>query len=69
MATSDYAEQSLTFGSGALRMSARELLIEVEIMEKGVDKEVKKIQKKQFSTTIPLSDEIAEFFEKWRRER
>lgn len=69
VATSDYAEQSLTFGSGALRMSARELLIEVEIMEKGVDKEVKKIQKKQFSTTIPLSDEIAEFFEKWRRER
>ncbi len=69
VATSDYTEQSLTFGSGALRISARELLIETQMMEKGIDNEVKKTQKRPFSTPLPLSDEIAEFFEKWRRER
>ncbi len=69
VATSDFTEQSLTFGSGALRISARELLIETKMSEKGIDKEVKNTQKKQNSTTIPLSDEIAEIFEKWRRQR
>lgn len=69
VATSDFTEQSLTFGSGALRKSARELLIETETTGKGIDKQVKKTQKKQHSTKIPLSDEIAEIFEKWRRQR
>ncbi|GAE35310.1 hypothetical protein JCM9157_2411 [Halalkalibacter akibai JCM 9157] len=69
VATSDFTEQSLTFGSGALRKSARELLIETETTEKGIDTEVQKTQKKRNSTKIPLTDEIAEIFEKWRRER
>lgn len=69
VATSDFTEQSLTFGSGALRKSARELLIETETTEKGIDKEVQKTQKRNHSTKIPLSDEIAEIFEKWRRQR
>ncbi len=69
VATSDFTEQSLTFGSGALRKSARELLLETEVTEKGIDKEVEKTRKKQHSTKIPLSDEIAEIFEKWRRQR
>lgn len=69
VATSDFMEQSLTFGSGALRKSARELLIEMEVIEKGIDKEVEKTRKKQHSTKIPLTDEMAEIFERWRRER
>lgn len=69
VATSDFAEQSLTFGSGALRISARELLIETQMIEKGIDKQVKKTQKQQLSTNIPLSDEIEKIFEKWRRQR
>jgi predicted RNA-binding protein with PIN domain len=69
VATSDFTEQSLTFGSGALRKSARELLIETETTEKGIDTEVQNTQKKKNSTKIPLTDEIAEIFEKWRRER
>ncbi|MDT8862309.1 NYN domain-containing protein [Alkalihalobacillus sp. MEB130] len=69
VATSDMAEQSMIFGSGALRKSARELLLEMETTEKGIDIEVQKTQKKKNSTKIPLSDEIAEIFEKWRRQR
>ncbi|GAE26014.1 hypothetical protein JCM9140_2042 [Halalkalibacter wakoensis JCM 9140] len=69
VATSDMAEQSMIFGSGALRKSARELFMEIEATEKGIDKQVQKTQKKRNSTKIPLSDEIAEIFEKWRRQR
>jgi predicted RNA-binding protein with PIN domain len=69
VATSDFTEQSLTFGSGALRKSARELLLETETIERGIDKEVQNTQKKRNSTKIPLSKEIAEIFEKWRRQR
>ncbi|WP_332632941.1 NYN domain-containing protein [Halalkalibacter flavus] len=69
VATSDMAEQSMIFGSGALRKSARELLMEIETTEKGIDKEVQNTQKKKNSTKIPLSKEVAEIFEKWRRQR
>jgi predicted RNA-binding protein with PIN domain len=69
VATSDMAEQSMIFGSGALRKSARELLMEIKTTEKGIDKEVQNTQKKKNSTKIPLSKEIAEIFEKWRRQR
>lgn len=69
VATSDFTEQSLIFGSGALRKSARELLLEIEVTEKGIDKDVENTRKKQHSTKIPLSDEIAEIFERWRRQR
>ena len=67
VATSDYTEQSVIFRSGALRKSARELLIEVEGTAKGIEKEVEKTQKQQHLTKLPLSKEIAEIFEKWRR--
>ncbi|WP_017729616.1 NYN domain-containing protein [Halalkalibacterium ligniniphilum] len=67
VATSDFAEQSVIFGSGALRKSARELLIETEIAEKGIDKAVEIAKKQRHSTKLPLSDEMAEIFEKWRR--
>ncbi|MCK0473303.1 NYN domain-containing protein [Halalkalibacter sp. APA_J-10(15)] len=69
VATSDFTEQSLIFGSGALRKSARELLIEIESTEKGIDKEVQNTLKQQRSTNLQLKDEILEIFEKWRRER
>ncbi|NEU32445.1 NYN domain-containing protein [bacterium LRH843] len=69
VATSDFAEQSVIFGSGALRKSARELLFETEANEKRIDKEVEVTRKRQHSTTIPLSDEIVEIFERWRRLR
>jgi uncharacterized protein len=67
VATSDFAEQSVIFGSGALRKSARELLIETEMATKGIKKIVEKTKKQQKSTHAYLSDELTEIFERWRR--
>jgi uncharacterized protein len=67
VATSDYTEQWAIFGQGALRKSARELLIEMESIEKSIERKVKKIQEKKPISKIPLTDEVARIFEKWRR--
>ncbi len=69
VATSDFTEQWVIFGQGALRKSARELLTEMNTIEKKIERNVKKIQTKRPPSKIPLSDEIAQIFEKWRRER
>lgn len=67
VATSDLTEQWAIFGQGALRKSARELLYEMDMIEKGIEKKVKKIKGNKPFSRIPLSKEIAEIFEKWRR--
>jgi predicted RNA-binding protein with PIN domain len=67
VATSDYTEQWTIFGQGALRKSARELLVEVEAIERSITKKVEKIQEQQPMSKIPLTDEVARIFEKWRR--
>jgi uncharacterized protein len=67
VATSDYTEQWAIFGQGALRKSARELLIEMESIEKSIERKVKKIQEKKPISKIPLTDEVERIFEKWRR--
>lgn len=67
VATSDFVEQRVIFASGALRKSARELRNEVLSIEKGIEKEVKKTQQKKVKTKLPINDEMAELFEKWRR--
>src|SRR3954464_10384327 len=67
VATSDFTEQWAIFGQGALRKSARELLYEMDMIEKGIEKRVKKIQEKKPVSKIPISEEMAEIFEKWRR--
>ncbi|WP_066390060.1 NYN domain-containing protein [Neobacillus mesonae] len=67
VATSDFTEQWAIFGQGALRKSARELLNEMASVEKGIEKKVKTIQEKKPVSKIPISEEMAEIFEKWRR--
>lgn len=67
VATSDFTEQWAIFGQGALRKSARELLIEMDSVEKKIEKKVKNIQENSPASKIPLSSEVAEIFEKWRR--
>ncbi|MBP3038127.1 NYN domain-containing protein [Bacillaceae bacterium Marseille-Q3522] len=67
VATSDFTEQWVIFGQGALRKSARELLNEMNLIEHQIKSNVQKIQEKKPISKIPLSDEIAEIFEKWRR--
>lgn len=67
VATSDFVEQSVTFGYGALRKSARELRTEMSLVERGIERAVKKTKKEKNTSKIPISDEMAEIFEKWRR--
>ena len=67
VATSDFTEQWQVFGQGALRISARELLIEMDHVETKIETSVKKIATKQPVSKLPLTKEVTEKFEKWRR--
>ncbi|WP_033827304.1 NYN domain-containing protein [Bacillus andreraoultii] len=67
VATSDYAEQWQIFGQGAFRKSARELYNEINDIEKGINQNMKEIKHGQPVSKIPLSKEVLDFFEKFRR--
>lgn len=67
VATSDYTEQWAIFGQGALRKSARELLIEMGTIEKSIKKKVSKIKNESPASKISLSEDVLKTFEKWRR--
>lgn len=67
VATSDYTEQWTVFSQGALRKSARELLIEMKAIEEGIKRKVKRTQEKRPYSKINLSENVAEQFERWRR--
>lgn len=67
VATSDHTEQWVVFGQGALRKSARELLIEMRQIRGEIVKGVNKTTEKKPTSKIPLTHEVAEIFEKWRR--
>lgn len=70
VATSDMVEQHVIFGQGALRVSARELLIEVEQNEKELKKRLEEDQAKTRRNTLggKLSPDVLKEFERWRRE-
>ncbi|WP_416148161.1 NYN domain-containing protein [Salipaludibacillus sp. HK11] len=67
VATSDFVEQRVIFASGAYRKSARELLTEMKQIERGIEKEVLQTKKAKTKTKLPITEEMAEIFEKWRR--
>ena len=67
VATSDMTEQRVIFGQGALRKSAREFEIEMMAISSNITKKMKHIQENKPTSTIPLTEEVAEIFEKWRR--
>lgn len=67
VATSDYTEQWAIFGQGALRKSARELLSEMKTVESNIDRTMEQASQQKRHAKIPLSNEIAKIFEKWRR--
>ncbi|MFD1954014.1 NYN domain-containing protein [Paenibacillus thailandensis] len=68
VATSDLVEQHVIFGRGALRVSARELLIEVKhnrhVMEQRL-KEEKRTKRNSLEGIV--SPEVRSQLEKWRR--
>lgn len=71
VATSDQLEQRVTFGGGALRISARELLREIERGEEMIQEEIQKRKERPFSgrrLAERLNADIARLFEKYRRE-
>ncbi|MDU4695994.1 MULTISPECIES: NYN domain-containing protein [Paenibacillus] len=70
VATSDMVEQHVIFGQGALRVSARELLIQVEQSEKEIQAKIAERSAKSSRNTLDtkLSPEQRQLFERWRRE-
>ncbi|GEL78086.1 NYN domain-containing protein [Tenuibacillus multivorans] len=67
VATSDFTEQWTIFSKGALRKSARELLLDVREIENDIQNDVKTHQVLQPKSKIPLSEDVLKAFEKWRR--
>ncbi|MBM7610214.1 putative RNA-binding protein with PIN domain [Lysinibacillus composti] len=67
VATSDLTEQNVIFGNGALRKSARELEIEMQIIQEQISAEVKTTKVERPPSRIQLPREIEIEFEKWRR--
>lgn len=67
VATSDQLEQRIIFGKGALRKSARELLLEIEEYSKALAENLAQNEKQKPQSKITLSEEVLAVFEKWRR--
>ncbi|MNO20865.1 YacP-like NYN domain protein [compost metagenome] len=70
VATSDMVEQHVIFGQGALRVSARELLIQVEQSEKEIQAKIAERSANSSRNTLDgkLTPEQRKLFERWRRE-
>lgn len=69
VATSDYMEQRITFGRGALRKSARELIVELDDNKREIDEEIEWHKVKKPHSKITLNQDVLELFEKIRRGR
>ena len=68
VATSDFTEQSLAFGSGALRLSARELRQKVEEIRQEVAQQVRETPKKARNTfDSRLDEDVRARLEQWRK--
>jgi|SRR5690625_566251 len=67
VATSDYLEQRTIFGRGALRISARELLIELKSMETSINEDLRQQSNERPKIKIHMKGNIREKLEKWRR--
>ncbi|ENH95874.1 hypothetical protein J416_13806 [Gracilibacillus halophilus YIM-C55.5] len=67
VATSDYTEQRTIFAQGAFRMSARELKIEINNIQKEIARDIQTHQQDQIRSRIPLDAATMRLFEKWRR--
>ncbi|WP_054943958.1 NYN domain-containing protein [Paenibacillus ihuae] len=70
VATSDFVEQHVIFAQGALRISARELKLEIEENQKQVKKAIEPeiIRSKRHSLEEKLPPEMRRRLEDWRRQ-
>jgi predicted RNA-binding protein with PIN domain len=67
VATSDLVEQHVAFGKGALRISARELLINIQQNRKAIEKTVDYVIKTRNELDNNISIDVKTQLEKWRR--
>ena len=70
VATSDSVEQNVSFGRGALRLSARELAIEIDVIRREIRTRItekEKAPRNTFDNALP--QDVRQIFEKWRREK
>lgn len=68
VATSDYAEQRTIFGRGALRISARELLINIENIDQNIAHSIKNLPKYQGLLKSRIDEKTFKKLEKIRRQ-
>lgn len=69
VASSDRTEQWVVFAQGALRLSARELAIEIEKSQMKITEKVNKsLESPKIKLSDSLNDEIVKKFEQWRRQ-
>lgn len=72
VATSDQVEQSVTFGKGALRLSARELLLSIQESQQKIKRHIdERNERTSHRNTFDskLSNELKDTLERWRRGR
>lgn len=69
VATSDYMEQRTIFSRGALRMSARELLLNLRQLEETFSEEIERNYYKKSHMKIPISDDVKAKLEEIRRRK
>ncbi|MGL4522817.1 MAG: NYN domain-containing protein [Bacilli bacterium] len=67
VATSDLTEQYTIFSQGALRMSARELLIDITQSNVEIRHSVQEMESRKSRSSIRMTEETAKKLENWRR--
>ena len=67
VATSDFVEQHVTFGSGALRLSARELLLDVHESQREITKNISEHKLARNTFGNKLEGPLKDILERWRR--
>ncbi|MCP6565248.1 NYN domain-containing protein, partial [Klebsiella pneumoniae] len=65
--TSDMSEQHAIFGTGAYRISSREMWQNIKLNEASVESSMKTFNNNKPRTRIQLTDEVLSEFEKIRR--
>lgn len=67
VATSDWAEQQVVLGSGATRISAREFIIEIEMITSKIKIKTSEITKNRVTLEERIDKNVLKTLEKWRR--
>lgn len=67
--TSDWAEQQVILGSGAVRVIPRELKIDLDLMKNKIRTKAGKAKKKKEILSERLDKNVLEILEKWRKEQ